>query len=476
MEEQQPEKEKKDFASRVVKLLPAISKPEYKQGLNQRLKWTGIALLLYLLLSWITIYGIAEDASFEQFKFFEIVLGSKFGSIMTLGIGPIVTGGIIMQLLVGSKILSWDTTKPEGRKKFQTWNKLLALALAFVEAAAFVLAGALPVTGSLPIILFAILQLAAGGIIVIMLDELVSKWGFGSGVSLFIAAGVATQVVIGLVSPLSVGGRIAGGIPGFIFSLLGGNSSLAIAYLLPIITTAIVFLIVVFAQHIKIQIPLSFATLRGFGRTWDLKLLYTSNIPVILTAALIANVQLLGRVGATVTPDGLTCSLMGCFDQIGNAVSGVVYYLSAPGGGGFQNSLLLQAVFGSLIPSEVIRALTYILFMAVGATIFSVFWVNTAGMGAATVAKQLDSSGMQIPGYRRDPKVMEAVLNRYIPPLSVMGGLAIGLLAAFADLVGAIGTGTGILLTVMIVYNYYEQLQREKLDDAHPLLRKIVGE
>ena len=97
-------------------------------------------------------------------------------------------------------------------------------------------------------------------------------------------------------------------------------------------------------------------------------------------------------------------------------------------------------------------------------------------MGASTVAKQLDSAGMQIPGYRRDPKVMEAVLNRYIPHLAVLGGIAIGLLASFADLVGAIGTGTGILLTVMIVYNYYEQLQREKLDDAHPLLRKIIGE
>ncbi len=475
MDEQQPE-EKKDFASKIVKLLPAIGKPEYKQGLNARMKWTGIALLLYLLLSWITIYGVDESASFEQFKFFEIVLGSKFGSLMTLGIGPIVTGGIIMQLLVGSKIIKWDTTKPEGRKKFQTWNKFLALTLAFVEAAAFVLAGALPISGPPPIILFAVLQLAAGGVIVIILDELVSKWGFGSGVSLFIAAGVATQVVIGLISPLGVGGRVAGGIPGFIFSMLGGNAPIAIAYLLPVITTAIVFLIVVFAQHIKIQIPLSFATVRGFGRTWDLKLLYTSNIPVILVAALIANIQLLGRIGAAVTPDGLTCGLLGCFDQVGNAISGIPYYLSAPGGGSYQNSLLQQVIFGALIPTEVIRAVTYTLFLAIGATIFSVFWVNTAGMGAATVAKQLDSSGMQIPGYRRDPKVMEAVLNRYIPPLSVLGGLAIGLLAALADLIGAIGSGTGILLTVMIVYNYYEQLQREKLDEAHPLIRKIVGE
>ncbi len=476
MDEEQPHEEKKDFVSRVVKLLPAVSKPEYKQGINQKLKWTGIALLLYLLLSWITIFGIDTSQSFQQFRFFEIVLGSKFGSLMTLGIGPIVTAGIIMQLLVGSKIIKWDTTKPEGRKKFQTWNKFLALVLAFVEAAAFVFAGALPVAGGMEMALIVMLQLAMGGIIVIILDELVSKWGFGSGVSLFIAAGTATQLIIGLLSPLSVQGRVAGGIPGFIFNLIGGDFSTAITYLIPVLTTLVVFGLVIYAQHIKIQIPLSFSAVRGFGRTWDLKLLYTSNIPVILTAALIANIQLLGSFGAQATPDGLTCGLLGCFDQNRNPVSGVIYYLSSPGSGSAYNSLFMQLIGGNLIPTEVFRAITYTLFLVIGGTIFSIFWVNTAGMGAATVANQLDSAGLQIPGYRRDVKVMESVLNRYIPALAVLGGITIGLLASFADMIGAIGTGTGILLTVMIVYNYHEQLQREKLDEAHPLIRKIVGE
>lgn len=469
------QEEKKDLATRLIRFFPSVTKPEYRQGLNARLKWTGIALLSYLLLSWISVYGIDKAASFQQFRFFEIVLGSRFGSLMTLGIGPIVTAGIIMQLLVGSKILNWDTTKPEGRKKFQTWNKMLAVILAFVEAVAFVFAGAVPVSGGLGIMAFVILQLAAGGIIVIILDELVSKWGFGSGISLFIAAGVSTQIVIGLISPLSAGGRIAGAIPGF-FSNIGSNMTLAIAYFLPVITTLVVFGFVIYAQHIRVEIPLSYSALRGFGRTWALKLLYTSNIPVILTAALIANIQLLGRFGASVTPEGLTCGLMGCFNQAGNPVSGIVYYLSSPGTGQiFFNSFLLEIVSGTLIPTEIIRALTYTAFLVIGATIFSVFWVNTAGMGASTVAQQLDSIGMQIPGYRRDPRVMEAVLNRYIPALAVLGGIAIGLLAAFADLAGAIGTGTGILLTVMIVYNYYEQLQRENLEEAHPIIRKIVG-
>ena len=71
---------------------------------------------------------------------------------------------------------------------------------------------------------------------------------------------------------------------------------------------------------------------------------------------------------------------------------------------------------------------------------------------------------------------MAEVLNRYIPALAALGGLIVGLLASLADLVGALGTGTGMLLTVMIVYNYYEELRSQRLDEAHPLVRRLFGE
>jgi preprotein translocase subunit SecY len=109
-------------------------------------------------------------------------------------------------------------------------------------------------------------------------------------------------------------------------------------------------------------------------------------------------------------------------------------------------------------------------------TIFSIFWVNTSGMDAKSVAEQLDSLGLQIPGYRKDPKVIESVLNRYIPNLAFLGGFFVGLLAAFADFIGALGSGMGILLTVMILYNYYEEISSQNLEEAHPIVRKIFGE
>jgi len=467
--DEETEEKKPEFVKKIAKFLPAVGKPEYKQSLNTRLKWTGIALLCYFVLSYISVYGLSPS-SYQQFQLFQIVLGSKMGSLMTLGIGPIVTAGIILQLLVGSKILKWDMTKPEGRSKFQLWDKVLAIAFCFLEGGAYVLAGALPVSGGPPVMIFVILQLAAGGIIVILLDELVSKWGFGSGVSLFIAAGVASQIFIGLFSPLAAQGRIAGAIPGFISSFFAGNMSLGLAYLLPVLTTALVFVIVIYAQGVAIDIPLTFSAMRGFGRTWSLKFFYTSNIPVILTAALIANVQLMGHFGVSQTPEGLSCGMVGCFDANGNAVKGIVYYLSSP------RNLLVDLVSGTINAPEILRAVTYTAFLAIGAMVFSLFWVNTSGMDAKAVANQLSGTGMQIPGYRNDVRIMESVLKRYIPALTILGGLSIGLLAAFADMTGAIGSGTGILLTVMILYNFYEQLRHEKIEEAHPIVRKIVGE
>jgi len=97
-------------------------------------------------------------------------------------------------------------------------------------------------------------------------------------------------------------------------------------------------------------------------------------------------------------------------------------------------------------------------------------------MDALTVAEQVNEAGMQIPGYRKDPRVMAEVLNRYIPALAAVGGLLVGILAASADIIGALGTGTGMLLTVMIVYQYYEELSSQRLDEAHPLVRRLFGE
>jgi preprotein translocase subunit SecY len=172
----------------LLKRIPGVGGPTQKLTFRQKLKWTAVILILYFMLAQLPAYGIAQ-ANFENLRFLEILLGSSFGSIMTLGIGPIVTASIILQLLVGSKVIGWDLKTERGKVLFQGTQKLLAILFSFIEAGIYVMMGAIPAEPGLA--LYVIGQLALGGVLVLFMDETVSKWGFGSGVSLFIVAGVA---------------------------------------------------------------------------------------------------------------------------------------------------------------------------------------------------------------------------------------------------------------------------------------------
>ena len=289
----------------------------------------------------------------------------------------------------------------------------------------------------------------------------------------------------------------------------------AVVALIPIIATILVFLIVVYIQALKVEIPLALGSIRGFSRRWPLNLIYTSNIPVILIAALLANLQLMGQMAARTTENGLKCGLLGCYDlQTGMAQSGIAVFFSPPSSlnvqifsiillavifiaaflafyfkfkGGFK-IIGIAGVLGFILATAVtassvglptgmdsLRVIAYTIILTVGSMIFSIFWVATSGMDARAVAEQIEGLGMQIPGFRRDPRIVEEVLNRYIPTLTIISGLFIGLLASIADFTGALGTGTGILLTVMIIYNLYENIVTRYMEDMHPALRKFFG-
>ncbi|MEM5804374.1 MAG: preprotein translocase subunit SecY [Candidatus Aenigmatarchaeota archaeon] len=491
---------------------PSVVKPEQKVTFRDKLKWTGIILVMFFVLGSINVWGV-DMAAVAQFEFLEIVFGSKFGSLLTLGIGPIVTASIILQLLVGSKILNWDTKSEEGKKKFMGTQKVLTIAFCVFEAVAYVAAGAVPPAGgSIALAAVVMAQLALGGYIVMIMDDMCQKWGIGSGVSLFIAAGVAKTIFVRTFSP-PIGDTGGGLIASFITSLSSGQPVMGAINLLPLIATLVVFVIVVYVQGIRIEIPMAFSLPFGkfASRRWPLKFLYSSNIPVILTAAVIANVQVLAKM---LSAKGIT--FLGNYDKSGQVVGGLAYYLTSPNSIGlmivavlagvlslgfailaawlWKKHYIKMALIGAIVGgaagmlvltsvpqipavalSDYARAATYMLAMMVGSVIFSVFWVNTAGMDAASVSEQFKSSFLMIPGFRRDPRIIEQVLERYIPSLAVLGGAFVGFLAGFADLTNALGTGTGILLSVMIVYQFYESIAQQYMEELTPGVRKFLG-
>jgi preprotein translocase subunit SecY len=107
---------------------------------------------------------------------------------------------------------------------------------------------------------------------------------------------------------------------------------------------------------------------------------------------------------------------------------------------------------------------------------FAVTWVEVGGMDSAAVARQLLDSGMQIEGFRRSEVPIRQMLERYIPTVTILGAILIGLIAGTADFLGAFGSGTGILLTVGIIEQYYQILVQERITELYPAARGFLGD
>ncbi len=467
--------------------LPAVKRPDRDLSFREKLTWTGITLFLYYVMSEVVIYG-ASSEQLAQFQQLQTILGSQIGTLITLGIGPIVSASIILQLLVGADILPWDTNTSEGRAKFQGTQKLLSYAFAIFEAFAFVGMGAItPASGAGPLLfLFVVFQVALGGSLIILMDEIISKWGFGSGVSLFILAGVSKTILIATLSPFTssvptnlwFSAAAAGQAPAGVFmQLLSGNFQAA--SVIGLISTLAVFLVAVYAQAMRVEIPLTFGNVRGFGQKWPLKFVYTNVIPVIFVSALLSNLQLfislLGNRNVQLSIGGL--NIVGKYTGASApSADTLMYYFSAPNGL-VTNIINSVSTFSLQIPlSQMVQILTYTGFYVVGAAVFSIFWMRTSGQDPRSVAEQISDIGMKVPGHRKDTRVIEKILDRYIPPLAVLGGAFVGFLAAVANYTNAFGSGTGILLAVMIAYQLYEELAKKHMEEMHPAFRKFMQE
>jgi preprotein translocase subunit SecY len=325
--------------------------------------------------------------------------------------------------------------------------------------------------GFAPILIF---QLILGGIAIFYMDEVCQKWGFGSGVSLFIGAGVSWRLVTSAFQFVNEQGKnclldfgntaCAGKVLVMIQAVSGQYSTEFLSALAAIIATIIIFLIVAWAQSLKVEIPLSFGRIRGYGIKWPLSFFYSSVIPVILTAALMATLQLFGGLLQNMIGHA---TILGGFTN-GNAVSGFAFWIG-------HTNLLDMLIRGGFSMKYLFQGFTHVLFFTACSTLFAILWVKTAGMDSKTQAHKIAASGLQVAGFRQDERVLESILDRYIMPLTVMGGAAIGLLASITDLLGALVSGTAILLVIMIMFQFYQSIGQQHQVDMVPAMKKFMG-
>jgi preprotein translocase subunit SecY len=484
----------KETAEPVLTRMPSVTRPEGHVPFRRKLGWTAGVLVLYFFLTNIQLFGLDAGTQSDLFGRFRSILAGSQGSILQLGIGPIVTASIVLQLLGGADLLGLDTDDPRDQVLYQGLQKLLVVVMIVLTGAPMVFAGnflpADPAVGqALGIGLRGVqgllfFQIAVGGILILFMDEIVSKWGVGSGVGLFIIAGVSQQLVGGLFSWEALGGT-----PGFFptwFAILTGGQEIASpltaegiqalllgqGQLLALVTTVLIFAIVVYAESVRVEIPLSHARVKGARGRFPVKLIYASVLPMILVRALQANIQFAGRI-LNSTWNQMPVWL-GQYSN-GQPVSGFFYYLAPIQ---TRNDWMWWLAGTTAEPWQIlIRVSVDLGIMIIGGAIFAIFWVETTGMGPEATAQQIQNSGMQIPGFRRNPQVIEKVMERYIPQVTVIGGALVGLLAVGANMLGTIGqvSGTGLLLTVSITYKIYEEIAEEQLMEMHPMMRQMFG-
>ncbi|WP_132057787.1 preprotein translocase subunit SecY [Halorussus amylolyticus] len=483
----------KETAEPVLTRMPSVRRPEGHVPFKRKLGWTAGILVLYFFLTNIFLYGANESA--DVFGQFRSILAGGQGTILQLGIGPIVTASIVLQLLGGADLLGLDTDDPRDQVLYQGLQKLLVVVMVILTGFPMVFAGGfLPadpqVAQSLGIglvgvkwLIFA--QIFVGGILILFMDEIVSKWGVGSGIGLFIIAGVSQRLIGGLFAWPGLGERngliatwigiITGSVdmpsvltPAGIQFLFTGEGGI-----LAIITTVFIFAVVVYAESVRVEIPLSHARVKGARGRFPVKLIYASVLPMILVRALQMNLQFLGRI-----LDSQLANMpawLGQYSQNSAQPTGGLFYYLAP----IQSPGQWMWWTGTAQePWQImLRVAVDLTFMVIGGAIFAIFWVETTDMGPEATAKQIQNSGMQIPGFRQNTGVIEKVMERYIPQVTVIGGALVGLLAVMANMLGTIGdvSGTGLLLTVSITYKLYEEIAEEQLMEMHPMMRDMFG-
>jgi protein transport protein SEC61 subunit alpha len=454
----------------IMCILPEVSTPDHKIPFKEKIMWTVITLFIFLVCCQIPLYGIMSSSSADPFYWMRVILASNRGTLMELGISPIVTSGLVMQLLAGAKIIDVDQSVKSDRELFQGAQKLFGIVITIGESVAYVLSG---MYGDIRDIgagnaILIILQLFFAGIIVIILDELLQKgYGLGSGISLFIATNICENIIWKAFSPTTVntgrGTEFEGAIIALFHLLITRSDKVRalkeafyrqnLPNIWSLLATVFVFVVVIYFQGFRVDLPVKYTKYRGQQGSYPIKLFYTSNIPIILQTALVSNLYFFSQLLYKRYSTNVLVQLLGRWQDVEGGggqnvpVGGLAYYVSPPN--------TLAEIF-----YDPIHAIFYFAFILGACALFSKTWIEVSGSSPKDVAKQLRDQDMVIKGFR-DKSVL-TVLNRYIPIAAAFGGMCIGALTVAADFMGAIGSGTGILLAVTIIFQYFEMFVKEK--------------
>eukprot|EP00494_Astrolonche_serrata_P026289 UN26550 len=422
-----------DLFRPIVGLLPEVEKPIKPVPIRQKIFWICGTLMVFLICSQVPLYGIRSSNTSDPISFYRVMLASNKGTLMELGISPLVTSGMIMQMLAGAKFITYNPGKPDEQRAFQTAEKLVGLIITFCQASMYTLFGMYGPVSELGMgnVVIIILQLFVAGIVVLMLDDLLTKgYGIGSAISLFIACNICENIFWQTFSFRTVqtasGPQYEGAIVA-LFSLLVSRSDKIpalkeafyrtdLANITNLLATIVVFCVVIYFQGFRIDLPVRDTRHRKGMQdgNYPIKLFYTSNIPIILQSALVSNIFMVSQMMFSRMGSNFFTNILGRWQITPSGrnipIGGIVYYMSAP------------RTFGEVV-RDPIHTVVYILFVLITCAVLSYSWLGVSGSSPADVAKNLKAQHLTIRGYQQ--RSMVVPLSRYIPTAPHLEGYAL---------------------------------------------------
>jgi len=452
-----------------VGIVPTIKAPERKVKPREKMFWTIYALVTYLICCQIPLYGTRViEGGADPFEYMRQMIASQRGTLMEFGIMPLFTTSTCLQMLRITGAIEMDTSNKAHWKNWEGFEKFCTLLFCGLQSYLAIsngLYGELP-TGNAIIIG---IQLTFASFLVILLDEVTTKYGHGSATSMFIACSHAERIVWDMFSPTTInmgtGPQFEGAVINLVHQLVTQGDKLQalrqafyrerLTNLMQISSTLTMIAITAYLSGMRLDLPLVQPGSRGQQyNPYKIKLIYAGNYPVIIFHSLLQNLWVISKL---LKGKGQMFMLKFVGDlgpnDVGRIVgkNGLIYWMSSP-------SSLSEFITNPW--DSILKCLVIIFCIAV----LSVTWIEMNGRDARAAARSIANAGLTIKGFRG--RSVYKVLNRYIPTCAMCGGMILGLLTITANCMGSLSSGSGTLMAVGIVISMYEKIQKSNSEGS----------
>ncbi|WUR02858.1 protein transport protein SEC61 subunit 1 (SC61A) [Vairimorpha necatrix] len=434
---------------------------------QEKFIWTTLAILIYMIASQVPLFGIIASEQADPFYWMRMMMASSRGTLMDLGISPVITSSMIMQFFTMSELIKVDFSIKEDKILYGALGRLISIILTVGQAAVQVFTGfyGKPKDLGLTYCSILIIQLIFSGIIIILLDELLQKgYGLGNGVNLFIAANVCESIVWKAFSPkvffTGRGIEFEGSVIALFHLLIVRPNKLSALHeimfrqnlpnLFTFLVTVALFVFVIYLQGLRVELTTESTQVRGQTGKYPIKLLYTSTSPVIYQNYIVSYFCTISRLLYKWKPTNKLVRFLGVWDTVKtgrlNALRGISYYISPP-----------ESVFD--IYRRPVYFFIYLAITFISCALMSRAWVEVGGGTPSNCASNLKKNRMTLKGIRESN--MEFVFSKYIPSAALLSGFFTCLVVLLSNLFDTIGSGSNVFLATSIIYQYLELFAKE---------------